>query len=216
VGGPGVVIRWIPRPSEERYQARSVPPRDAADIPQPDRHLTVGESDYWRPGSLHPRRLLLPPRVTDDSSRHRIPKWFSEASDNGRLIKEGRRVENSAPRVRLRTPWSGPRTGARDVCHAWTDGSYRQAAGLGWIVNKGEGTQVWVKGHQGTPSNEKADALAGKAAEKVEFSKAKSIAHLNFRISEKFRKCEGEVAQGPGSPWNGRDLTSPAEEVVLG
>jgi hypothetical protein len=33
-----------------------------------------------------PKRLLLPPRATDDSSRHCMPKWFAEASDNNRLI----------------------------------------------------------------------------------------------------------------------------------
>jgi ribonuclease HI len=42
---------------------------------------------------------------------------------------------------------------------------------------------VWVKGHQGTPGNERAGALAGRAAEKPGYSKIMSIAHLKLRIS---------------------------------
>jgi ribonuclease HI len=45
---------------------------------------------------------------------------------------------------------------------------------------------VWVKGDEGTPGNEKADVLAGRAAEKPGHSKTMSIAYLKLRISEKF------------------------------
>jgi hypothetical protein len=91
-----------------------------------------------------PKRLLLPPKATDDSRRHRIPRWFSEANDNNRLVKEGRQVETSSPRVRLKPPWTKPRDGA-DSYHAWTDGSFRGAAGLSWLIttdNKGEGPVI--------------------------------------------------------------------------
>jgi ribonuclease HI len=35
---------------------------------------------------------------------------------------------------------------------------------------------VWVKSHEGTPGNEKADTLAGEAAEKTGHSKVMSMA----------------------------------------
>jgi len=46
---------------------------------------------------------------------------------------------------------------------------------------------VWVKGYEGTPGNERADVLAGKAAEKLSHSRVVSPAHLKLQISEKFR-----------------------------
>jgi ribonuclease HI len=237
-----------------------------------------------------PKRLLLRPRATDDSSRHRIPRWYSEATGSGgnRLIKEGRAVETSAPRARLKTPWTQPRSG-RKLCHAWTDGSFKEAAGFGWIVtrdDKGGGPSVaeglrnigsqqtafdaelaaierviswfvepgsewqhmtihsdstsaiaraghtgaglgqevarnirrmvcgmrgrsvnlvWVKGHEGTPGNEKSDVFAGKAAEKPGHPKAASLAHLKLRISERFH-CAKEA-------WHKADKHHGTEEI---
>jgi hypothetical protein len=49
---------------------------------------------------------------------------------------------------------------------------------------------VWVKGHQGTPGNEKAHTLAGGAAQKAGYSKVMTIAHLKLRISEKFKNAK--------------------------
>jgi hypothetical protein len=40
------------------------------------------------------------------------------------FANEGREVETSTPRVRLRKPLSKPRPREKSVCHASTDGSY--------------------------------------------------------------------------------------------
>jgi ribonuclease HI len=47
-----------------------------------------------------------------------------------------------------------------------------------------------VKGHAGTPGNERTDVLARKAAEKTAWSPITSLAHLKLRISEKFQKTK--------------------------
>jgi ribonuclease HI len=57
---------------------------------------------------------------------------------------------------------------------------------------------VWAKGHQGTPGNEKADILAGRAAERAGYSKVMSIAHLKLRISAKFRNAKDRWHEVPG------------------
>jgi hypothetical protein len=56
---------------------------------------------------------------------------------------------------------------------------------------------VWVKGHQGTPGNEKANVLAGKAASKIGYSKVMSIAHLKLRISERYNVKKEEWHKSP-------------------
>jgi hypothetical protein len=49
---------------------------------------------------------------------------------------------------------------------------------------------VWLKGQAGTPGNERADALAGKAAEMIGTHDIMSRSHIKLRISERFREAK--------------------------
>jgi ribonuclease HI len=71
---------------------------------------------------------------------------------------------------------------------------------------------VWVKGHQGTPGNEKADVLAGKAASKAGYSKVMSIAHLKLRISVRYNVKKEEWHKSPHH--HGTEEIPPTEEVM--
>jgi hypothetical protein len=143
--GRGVAGTFSTAKGEDAIRAANVPPTGPALDHRRERLLAAALA---APDGT-PKKLLLPPRATDDSSRRRIPRWFAEASDHNRLVKEGRQVEISRPRVRLKTPWSKPSARTRGqpeaACHAWTDGSFREAAGLGWVItqdDKGEGQDV--------------------------------------------------------------------------
>jgi hypothetical protein len=72
---------------------------------------------------------------------------------------------------------------------------------------------VWIKGHQGTPGIEKADVLAGKAAEKAGYSKYMSIAHLKLRISEKFRSAKEKWHKAPGHHGSG-EIPPLSQEIL--
>jgi ribonuclease HI len=188
-------------------------------------------------------------------------------------------MERIRPLPRHRTPWASP-IAPEDAIHAWTDGSYRKSAGVGWVITKdAEGTGealasdskslgpiqtafdaevtaiegalfwyvnnrkispaliihsdstsamaraghtgagpgqehairiqrwvktlsdatrkrtvdlTWVKGHAGTPGNERADELAGKAAEKTGTQDTMSLSYIKLRISERFNKAKEE------------------------
>jgi hypothetical protein len=43
------------------------------------------------------KKALLPTHPEDDLGRHRIPRWFTEASNRGHLVKEGENVEKTFP-----------------------------------------------------------------------------------------------------------------------
>jgi hypothetical protein len=56
---------------------------------------------------------------------------------------------------------------------------------------------TWVKGYRGVLGNERADVLAGAAAERHGVSSLTSIAHLKLKIPERFRIKEEEWHSDP-------------------
>jgi ribonuclease HI len=82
-----------------------------------------------------PKRALLPASAENDSSRRRLSPWFQGASGKGGLIIEGQQMERIRPLPRDRTPWAPPAK-PEDAIHAWTDGSFRTSAGMGWVITK--------------------------------------------------------------------------------
>jgi hypothetical protein len=76
------------------------------------------------------------------------------------------------------------------------------------IIEEGRSAEVlWVKGHAGTPGNEKADALVGRAAEKATWSPVTSIAHLKLGISRRYRAAKETWHKNPKH--HGKEEISP-------
>jgi len=68
------------------------------------------------------------------------------------------------------------------------------------LLNQGKTAELQrVKGHSGVPGNERADALAGKAAEKRAWSKVASVAFLKLRISGGFRTAKQAWNDNPAN-----------------
>jgi ribonuclease HI len=55
----------------------------------------------------------------------------------------------------------------------------------------------WVKGQSGFPGNERADVLAGRAAEKLAPAKYMSLTFLKLRISEGFSRAKERWHEDP-------------------
>jgi ribonuclease HI len=105
-------------------------------------------------------------------------KWFQTDQDHRHLT-----IHSNSTSAIARAGHTGAGPGQNTARNIWSM----------VCVLRGERKTVdltWVKGHQGTPGNEKADVLAGRAAEKTGYSKVMSIAHLKLRISEKFRNAK--------------------------
>jgi ribonuclease HI len=123
--------KQLPRCTEKREIPGRKKEQSVAARCHPCRERLLASALAAPPGT--PKRTLIPSPATDDSSMHRVSGWFRGASGEGQLLKEGQKVEQSYPRPRNRTPWAPPTS---PVLHAWTDGSFRTSAGLGWVVTR--------------------------------------------------------------------------------
>jgi ribonuclease HI len=80
-----------------------------------------------------------------------------------------------------------------------------------WVKTLSDATRkrtvdlVWVKGHTGTSGNERADELAGKAAERVGTQDTMSLSYIRLRISERFNKAKEE--------WHAQPAHHGSEEI---
>ena len=81
-----------------------------------------------------PARAL--PLATEDSRRNRVSKWFRAASGHNAFVREGQTAEKIHPWRRSRVEWADSSNVTLAGCHAWTDGSLRRSAGLGFVISK--------------------------------------------------------------------------------
>ena len=91
----GRVIAGTPSTAkgEDAIRAADTPPTRRAMDRQRERLLASALAA--RAGT--PKRVLIPQSASDDSSWHRISKWFRGASGEGKLLKEGQQVEKLTP-----------------------------------------------------------------------------------------------------------------------
>jgi hypothetical protein len=73
-----------------------------------------------------------------------------------------------------------------------------------------------VKGHSGVPGNERADVLAGRAAEKTAPTTSyMPLAFLKLRISERYRKAKGKWHEDPAHHGSEEIPPPPAKKSCL-
>jgi ribonuclease HI len=86
-----------------------------------------------------PKRSLLPSHPEDDSSRHGISKWLFIWDRPRTTDQRGTAGGAIHPLLQTRHTIGNPSKSDPDpdpTYHAWTDGSFRKSAGLGWIITE--------------------------------------------------------------------------------
>jgi hypothetical protein len=138
-----------------------------------------------RGSSPSPRLEILGPdpdrlRCRGFSDR-RSHLWFLNNSDIGNALVI--HSDSTSAIARVGHTGAGPGQGHAIRIQRWVTALSRAA-------RKRTVDLVWVRGHAGTPGNERADQLAGQAAEMVGTHTTMSLAHIRLRISEIYRDAK--------------------------
>ena len=85
---------------------------------------------------------------------------------------------------------------------------------IGDLRRNGRSAELgWVKGHAGTPGNERADSLAGQATNKTPWARVTSLAYLKLRISENFGREKDKWHADPSH--HGADEIPPPKKSCM-
>jgi hypothetical protein len=94
---------------------------------------TEGRVWIW---SNSPQRRVIPHPPPTTLPARGSPPGVQGTSNEGKFVKDERKIEITKPRQRLlSSSISIPET-PKYTIHAWTDGSFRESAGAGWLVTR--------------------------------------------------------------------------------